>query len=261
MYSLKLLKEFARISVAKDMIFRINFITNFITDFIYIFLKVLFIEVLFFNVQSINGLDNNEFLILFGTSFIINSIYMTFIFFNHINISSYVKSGEMDYVITKPISSQFYLSFRNFNFSGLSNLIYGVAIILYSLDKINHSFSLINIVTYIFTLIIGFFIYYSLSTILFSISFWTLSNGALLDIFIDVSDAMKYPVSIFPKAIECLFTFIIPLFFIVSLPTDLLLGKVNFYYVFISFFIGVVFFILSKLFFEFSIKNYRSASS
>lgn len=256
--NIKMLLFFIKISIMRDMVYRFNFIVNMLTDFTYNIIKVVLFEVIFSNVQSLGGLSKYEVLFILGSSFIVDSLYMMFNFFNHIQISEQIRMGQLDFYITKPVTPWFMLSYKQFNLAGVGNLFFGIYMICNSLIKLDHF--QINWGLYILFLLCGYLIYSSISLLLFTTAFWTVKTDGFIGMMVDMTEIMKYPHSIFPRALQFLFTFILPVFVIVSHPSYIILKQTNWLN-----FIGIIIitFIFTSLtisIFTYAIKKYKSAN-
>lgn len=240
------------------MNYRFNFIINIITDFTYSLLKIAFTYIIFENVETLGGLDKYQIYFLLGTSFILDSLYMMFIFFNHTQIPENVRMGTLDFLFVKPVSPLFMISFRYFNIAGSGNLIFGGFLILSSLQHIK--ITLINILIYIMLLVCGFIIYFSISLTAFTISFWTVKADGFLGIMVDITEIMKYPHTLFPRFIQAVFTFIIPIFMIASYPTHFIMGMLPEYIVLLNLFITVICYVVSTQFYKYALNQYTSAN-
>lgn len=243
----------------RDMEFRVNFITNIITDFIFNLLKVIFIELIFLNTNQIAGFNKYQILFIFGTSFIILSIYMMFVFFNHIQIPNAIQTGRLDLVIVKPVSAQFMLSLRYFNIAGIGSAFFGVYLVVYSLGHLDVHPGLLNIFLYLILIFCGFIVYYSLALILFTFSFWTVKTGGFIQILVDMGEVMKYPHEIFPRLVQFILSFLFPLFMVAAYPAEIGMGKTPAIFALVNILISIIIFSCASYFMKFALKRYSSA--
>lgn len=255
---LRLLFFLIKISVMRDMSYRFNFLVNMGTDFVYNVLKIILIEVLFSNINSLGDLSKYEVLFILGTSFIIDSFYMMFNFFNHIQISENIRRGNLDYLITKPVSSWFMLSYKQFNLAGIGNLVFGIYIVYYCLS--NGRVEIINWGLYFLFLISGYFIYSSISLLIFTTAFWTIKTEGFIGVMVDMTEIMKYPHTIFPRVIQVVFTIIVPIFLIVSHPIHILLEKESIIYSIFLFSWSIIFVLIAQMVFKKALKMYESTN-
>ena len=107
------------------------------------------------------------------TLYISDALYMFFLGGNVFNINTAVKQGDLDFILLKPVNSQFFISCRYVNsYALISIFILSVLLIKLSYAYHNNTFIIINYIYYFFSLILGMFIFYSLEFIIASLVFW-----------------------------------------------------------------------------------------
>ena len=98
-------------------------------------------------------------------------------------------------------------------------------------------------------------------------SFFTVNENPVLDFLLfNVKGFTNYPITIYPKAIQILLTFILPFAFINFYPASLLLGKAvpeGFPAVlpYLTPVVGIICFTLSVLLWNWGLKHYKSTGS
>jgi len=254
-------KQYMNFCIAKDMQYRMDFASHIITDVIFCFLKIAFVEIFFANTNSIYGYSKYEVMFIFGTSFVVISIYMMFSFFSHVDIPKDIRTGYMDILLTKPVSPFFLLSFRVFNIGGLGGMVYGVFLVVYAGVKMDLRMSAFHFLLYILLILSGTCIYFSISFILFTVAFWTQAAAGFIGILTDMGEAMKYPHTIYPKSVQIVLSFCFPVLMVASYPASIVMGKVPVWFAGINVVIGIVLLIGASLFLRKAISSYQSASS
>jgi ABC-2 type transport system permease protein len=206
-----------------------DFFSGLITDACFCFVRILVVETIFLYVNQVFGWTRAHYLIFFGTSFLAEGIYMLLFFNSHIKIPQQVETGELDYILSRPTANSIFLmSMQSINFgSGLANAILGCVYLYLGCNALYLSISVITIAMYILTLLCGALIYFALAFIINITSFWFLQVQNIFNIFMGVSDLYRYPGDIFPKPINTLITFVIPLQFISIMPARVLIEGVK----------------------------------
>lgn len=253
-----LLLLFVKNSLLQAMVYRTDFLVSFVTDSCSCLVKVLFVEFIFRRVASAGNGSFERFMICFGCAFLMEGIYMFFFFNGHTKISRMILTGEMDYFLSKPVSEIFYLSFHHSNIgSGVSNLVLGSIYLFYGVRNLQYGIPLKRIGIFVLMLFCGLVLYFSISFILNCLSFWILQAGVLFDLFLNVTDLMRYPGDIFPKNVRFFITFMIPLQFIAIVPAKYLMGEIGMEYIVWSCFLTVIGIVLVKLFYHYARKAYQ----
>lgn len=256
----KLLKIFVKNSLIKVLTYRLDFFVSLITDACFCFVRVLFIGTIFKYVTHIGNWTYEQFLVYFGCAFLIEGIYMFFFFNGHTTISIKILTGEMDYYLTKPLSEIFYLSFHSSNVgSGLSDILLGLIFLLRGAANISLNLSATRVIVFIFMMFSGLSLYFALSFIINILSFWVIHAGALFNLFISVTDLLRYPGEVFSRGINFIITFIIPFQFIAIIPAKYIMNEISWYYAIISFILCLLFWMVLNRLYQSARKAYSSA--
>lgn len=251
-----------RNSFYKIVTYRANFFSGLITDFCFNISRVIFINVLLQNVEDLGGWGMNHYLLFFGCSFLAESIYMFFFYNSHTTISRQISNGDMDFLLTKPMSEMFMLSAMNTNIgSGLSNFILGFIFVSKATNTLKIELSISKMAAFIFLVVCGSIIYFSISFIINLLSFWFVKAHNVFDIFMNITDLYRYPGDIFPRIISTIITFVVPLQLISIFPAKFLLDITTARIVFGAIIYSTIFMLLSYSIMRKAIASYTSASS
>jgi ABC-2 type transport system permease protein len=96
----------------REMQFRSNFIIRLFTEVLWLGMQFIYVEVLYGLTQSIGGWNVWQMVILLGTNHIINQLFEAFFFDNCTKLVDQIRLGDLDFVLVKPINSQFMVSLR-----------------------------------------------------------------------------------------------------------------------------------------------------
>ncbi len=180
---------------------------------------------------------------------------------NLTEIVNYVREGTLDYVLLKPIDSQFWLSVRKFSFSGLPEIILGLAIVFWAAVQSAASLSVYSLSVFLISLFIGFVILYSVWFLIAASSIWFVKTWNATEVLRALLAAGRYPVSAYPVVLRFIFTLVLPVAFLTTFPAEAILGELKFNFLFIGLTLSSLFFIISRSFWKFALKHYTSASS
>ena len=126
---------FARNSLVRDMTFRGNFLLDAISSLAWVFPNViLYLQVFRFtnSIGEHTGWERYPFYVFFATGLVMNALVQTFFMTNIDELTELIRTGELDFVLLKPLDTQFLVSFRRVDWSSLTNLVAGLAILGYS---------------------------------------------------------------------------------------------------------------------------------
>src|ERR1035437_4745139 len=110
------------------MEFRVNFYAKVAQNIVWMGFFVLIILVVYGNTDSVAGWGKGDAMILGATCFLMNAVTST-LFSSLMEIPQHVRLGTLDFIITKPIDTQFWVSSRRFNFSEVGTLLSGFVLV------------------------------------------------------------------------------------------------------------------------------------
>jgi ABC-2 type transport system permease protein len=138
-------------------------------------------------------------------------------------------------------------------------MVFGLAIILYTAIKLKASF--LDILFVIFTVLSSLTILYSIWFFLGSLSIWFVKIYNITFVLKQLVEAGRYPMSAYPEIYRFFFTFVVPVFFLTTVPASFVVGKGRPHFVLISLIVAVLSLTLSRAFWKFALRHYSSTSS
>ncbi|MDO8429043.1 MAG: ABC-2 family transporter protein [Candidatus Daviesbacteria bacterium] len=223
--------------------------------------SIYFIEIIFSFTSNIGGWTKYEVLLLTGLFRIITSVFMFLCQRGIYDIPELIKGGYLDLILVSPVNSQFYLSFRRSKPYEILSAPAGIFLIIYSLSKLNLTFSILDFLLLFIGLLMGIIILYSIYFMLATIAIWLIQVSALSNLYHIIVQPLSIPTDILGKGVSFVLTFIIPLGVVLTVPLQVFLHKISASSVFISVIFAVLFLYLSTRFWKFALRHYTSASS
>tara|TARA_X000001036_G_C20693724_1_gene810449 strand:+ start:2633 stop:3400 length:768 start_codon:yes stop_codon:yes gene_type:complete len=253
---------FLRNTLSRDMEYKTNFIFEIFIDAIYYGSLFFFFEVIFQFTDQLGDFNQDAVVIFLITMYIADSLYNFFLGGNVFEVNNNVKSGDLDFILLKPINSQFFISCRYVNTHALISLLI-LSILLINLTYIYHqnSFIMSNYIFFIPSLIFGMFIFYSFEFMIASLSFWfrNFSYAGWL-----AGELLKYsrrPDSIYKQWLRKTLYTIFPMAMICSVPSRILIFGLDLKLFFLQLFISILFLWFTTLIWRAGLMRYESASS
>ena len=258
----KIWMAFLRNTLSRDMEYKMNFIFEIFIDAIYYGSLFFFFKIIFQFTNTLGDFNENAVMIFLVTMYIADSLYVFLLGGNVFSINENVKSGDLDFILLKPINSQFFISCRYVNtHTIISIFILAILLVKLTYSYHNNSFIIINYMFFLPSLIFGLFIFYSFEFMIASLSFWfrNFSYAGWL-----AGELIKYsrrPDSIYKKWFrKTLFT-IFPMAMICSVPSRILIFGINFKLFFLQIFISILFLWITTIIWNRGLLKYESASS
>lgn len=283
---------FLRNSLIREMTFRGNLIITIVTRGFWFAAQLILFDIIYRNVNSINDWTREEYFAFMATGMLINAIVETFFMPNCANFSELIRNGNLDFVLLKPIDTQFLVSFEKVNLAMLNQVLLAGALLFYSMSQLTHFdlgvLALQNLVhsgqwlsllgiccqgagqifMYCLLLAIGVAFFYSLMITLASSSIWFGRNQGLYDFWFYITVFARYPRSIYSgsptgELLRFVFSYVIPILLVVTVPARQLLSKAldPSWITLVSVSVTLALLFISRYIFNWSLNSYRSASS
>lgn len=256
---LKVLRLFWSTAIAAELEYRLNFLIATVTSIANLAGSLFGLFLFYRTDYTFEGWSWQEATIVLGVFTLLQGFSATFLVPNLNRIVQQVEQGTLDFVLLKPISSQFWLSARMVSPWGLPDLVFGIVLIVYAGSQLGFGWS-----NYLFSLIplsLGFAILYSLWFILGATSIWFVKIYNVTEVLRGLLEAGRYPMVAYPAAYRFFFTFIVPVAFLTTVPAQVMLERTELTLVLGAGFLAVALFVFSVLFWRFALRFYTSASS
>ncbi len=256
---LRTLRRFWSASFSAEMEYRANFVVATVVSVLNLVGGVFTIWLFFTGRDDLGGWSMTQALLVMGIFTLLSGVSDALLVPNLSRIVHFVQQGTLDYVLLKPIDSQYYLSTRNLSPWGLPNILFGLGVISYCVVKLDLPPSAFGIAALAVALAMA--VVYSLWFMLASITIWFVKVYNVTHVLQSFMEAGKYPMSAFPHAYRVVLTFVIPVAFMTTVPAQLILGKAGGDWFAIAAMLAVGLFIVSRLWWRFALRFYTSASS
>lgn len=256
---LLVLKLFWSTAIAAELEYRLNFLIASLSSLTNLSGSLFGLFLFYRTGYEFQGWSWEEALIVLGIFTLLQGFSATFLIPNLNKIVEQVQEGTLDFVLLKPISSQFWLSARTVSPWGLPDLFFGIIIVLYSGSRLGLNWS-----NYFFSLIpifFGIIILYSLWFMLGATSIWFVKIYNVTEVLRGLLEAGRFPMVAYPTLYRVFFTFIVPVAFLTTIPSQTLLDRAQFSWIFGSGVLAIVLLFASNRFWRFATRFYTSASS
>jgi ABC-2 type transport system permease protein len=257
----KIFLHFQRLNLMRRAAYPASFLVVIFTVILVMFFNLLFYKINFSFMSSLAGWSFYQIAAVLGSYMIVEGLMWGLC--GQLNsIQVHIRNGTLDGVILKPVDDQFLATFWSGDIEDVARVITGFLMLFYSASN-TVGFSLLRSMLFLVMIIGGTVCLYSLNLIFRSVSFWLIDGSGLWMLTERLTADAKYPTDIFyHKIAKNIFTFIIPLAFISTVPARIWSFEIIDYNLFfLSVFTSATFFLVSRFFWKFSLKRYSSASS
>jgi len=258
---LKVYSKFLHTSIASELEYKTNIIIDLVTAIFSLIGSIFLLSIFFQNNGSIGSWKFEQALIIQGIYTILNGITNTWFNPNLTEIVKHIREGTLDFVLIKPIDSQFYISLKKINPSGLLEIMLGFFLLLYCIRinqiNLNLSFLTLSLVTIICSISILYSLWFFISTT----TIWFVKTWNATEVLRSFLYIGRFPLNSFSLYLRIFFSVFIPIAFITNIPSEVFLGITQLWEILLEVIIATIFLITSRKFWLFALKFYTSASS
>ena len=258
---IKIYSLFFYTSLASELEYKTNVIIDFITAILSLIGSIFLLTIFFQNTSNIGGWEFRQALIIQGIYTILNGITNTWFNPNLTEIVKHIREGTLDFVLLKPVDSQFLISFKKISPSGFLEIILGFSLLLYciKINQINMHLSFLLLC--LITVFCSIFILYSLWFLISTTTIWFVKTWNATEVLRSFLYIGRFPLNSFSFSLRIFFSTFIPLAFITTIPSEVFLGLAQFWKILLEIIVSGIFLIFSRRFWLFALKYYTSASS
>lgn len=256
---LRLLREFWVAAAAADVEYRANFLLASSAVAIS-FVGNIFTLWLFYHAGS--GLGSwrwEESLLVMGLFTLLEGFSASLLSPNLSRIVTHVRLGTLDFVLLKPVDSQFWLSTRNLSVLGVPGMIAGLGIIGYAGWRLQLPPG--AFVLALLPVALSLTMLYSLWFMLGATSVWFVKVYNVTEVLRSLLEAGRYPMEAYPASYRFFFTFVLPVAFLTTVPTQMILGRASGLSLVMASVLAVLLLLASRALWRYALRFYTSASS
>ena len=207
------------------MEYRLSFILGASSTIVWQASSIAAIWIVMQKVPSLNGWNYDEVLLVYGLVTLSKSI-------NHMFADNlwtlgriYIRSGGFDRFLVRPIDPLFHLLADRFCQDGVGNFLVGIALVIKSSLTLGIDWTPSKLLVLIISVVSGGFIFIALNLITCVSAFWIVDSVPVTRLVFDNHLFAQYPLSIYPRAIGILLTWVIPYGFASFYPASYVLNR------------------------------------
>ncbi|MGW6280541.1 ABC transporter permease [Kribbella sp. NPDC055071] len=258
---LRLWRRFFAQAIVRETHYRAHFLTTLLVGLVQLGLGVVPILLLFGFTSEVHGWSRAEVITLVGAYQITTGLMATFIAPNLNRMTSYLTEGELDAVLLRPVSSQFYLTLRWINVAELSSVVSGIVVLVIGLVQAEVSPNAGQILRALVLAACGLVLLTAVWSAMSFLAFWLQSVNSIGAIYLNLVEAGRYPLVFFPVAVRMFLIFAFPVAFATTFPVQALSGDIGWGWVAGGIGLVVVAVTLVRMLWGRGLRTYSSASS
>ena len=243
------------------MQYKLSFFLTTVGQFLVSFTAFLGMYFMFSRFQSVNGFTYYEILLCFSVILLSFSLAECIVR-GFDAFSTTISNGEFDRIMLRPKNEMFQVLASKIEFSRIGRILQAIATLVYAITVIHLFWTPDKIITLLFMIIGGFFMFSSLFILYAAFCFFTTEGLEFMNIFTDGGREFGgYPMSVYGKRIFKFCTFIIPIALVQYYPLLYLLGKSNNVFYIIAPLSSVIFFLPCYAVWKCGVRHYKSTGS
>ena len=256
----RLYGSFLAQNLKNEMVYRANFVLLVGMDLFFMGINVAFFAILYANVTTIGGWTFHKTLILVGSVGLVREAAYLLFRQGFLELGDYVRTGQFDALLVKPIRPNIHLGFRHVSLTeSLGEGLMGMALVGYGFAHVGTGWAAIPL--YVLMLGVSLTIYYAFCLAVNSAVFWIIKSQELNSIVYTFMETARYPRDIYRGLGKAIFTFVIPISLIATVPASVLAGRLDWGLIALAVVVAVGMMAAAMAVWNVSLRHYSSASS
>ena len=255
------LRRFWSTALATQLEYQANVLIELVAVALSLSGSLLLLSLFFGPGRELGGWSWHQALVVQGFYTVFDGMASTWLRPNLGSIVTHVREGTLDFVLLKPIDSQFWVSLRTFSPAGLPEIGLGLLLAGWGANQAGAVLSPLLLAGVVLMLAVAGTILYSLWFFIAATSIWFVKTWNATEVLRALLAAGRYPLTAYPAPLRLLFTLVLPVAFLTTVPAEVLLGRAALPVLGLGCGLAVGFFALARWFWLFALRHYTSASS
>jgi ABC-2 type transport system permease protein len=254
----RILGLFWRTSWAAEAEYRGNFISSALSSAGNLFGSAFSIWLFYRGGAGFPGWTIDEGVVVLGLFSIFTGFVGSVLAPNLSRIVQHVERGTLEFVLLKPLDSQLQISLRVLSPWGVADTFWGVLLVVVGLVRSGQAqwSSLWAVVP----LVSGAVLLYALWFLVATTAVWFTKVYNATEVLRGLLDAGRFPMAAYPAAYRFVFTFVVPIAFLTTVPAEVLLGRASVPLVLASPVVAAVALLAARAFWKRALRSYSGAS-
>ncbi len=261
MKPLRLWRRFFTVSLMREVEYRFNFVLGLFQALAEIFLLLVLYLIFYRFADEVAGWTREEALLLLGVFWIFDGLWSAVLTPNLRALAGLIQDGDLDFVLLRPASTQFLVSCGSVSVRELLKVGVGIVIVACAGDAAGVAWRLETLAGALAFGACGLVLMYALRFAIVTCTFWSLKVSELYTLPGTLYDAARFPVTYFKPPMRELLTYVVPVAFATTFPTQALLGSADWRLLPLGVLLSAGALLASNHFWHFALRHYSSASS
>ena len=211
-------------SLAREMMFRGNFIIWIAVEICWFILQLVFVRVLYLHVDAIAGWTQWEMVLLVGLSQLVQQLFQTFFMVNFLQFPDLIREGKLDFLLLQPAPVLFLVSIRQWDVGSIFNSFLGAAVSVWALGHLGIAITFGGVALAAGFVVVGVALHWSIMLCLVTPAFWVTKANGFIGVYYQLFNIARQPRQAFRGIFLRCFTWGIPVLLVANLPVRALAG-------------------------------------
>ena len=255
--------KFFKMHFKKAMQYKLNTLFLSISGILINLSEILAIFILFSNFSNVKYWGFYETMLIFGVITTVFSFIECF-FRGYDEFDKVIKTGDLDRILVRPVNIYKQIFYNEIAFHKVGRIILGLALTIIAALNMSINWTFTKIVVLIAMFVGGSLVVMGIILITAGITVFSVERLEFLNVITQgTKEVGYYPLNIYNKWFQRIFTFVIPLACFNYLPMNYIIGAGTMPRIIyaLSPLVGIVFIIPCFLFFAWSLKHYKSTGT
>jgi ABC-2 type transport system permease protein len=222
----RLLGIFWRSTFAVELEYRANFIANAALSLFWTVWAALGVRVFFRFSNSVAGWTYRELLVVVGMFFSMNGLRQAVFDPNLARMTDYIRNGMLDFLLTKPVNTQFMVSFRYLGIYNLLDPLLGVSLSATGLVLADRIPGPAEIASFVAMFSVAVLFLYAMTMALMTLSVRLVNSDEVGHVGYLAVELGRFPVQLYRNPVQTILTYL-PVAFLTTFPAQALLGTLD----------------------------------
>jgi ABC-2 type transport system permease protein len=224
---LRLFGAFVRAETQLGLEYRANLALEALNELVIVLTSVAAVLVLYDHTNQLNGWTLPQMLVLLGVYYLVQGAQAMVFEVSFERFMEHVRLGTLDFILVKPVNSQFMVSVRHVQVAQIAQVGLGFFVLAVGLVQVGERLSLPAALGFALTLVCGLTLVYCLLLVLSTLSFWFVRVENILAIFWAFLDAGRFPVDVYPGWLRVTLSTVVPIGIAVTVPAQAIAGRLD----------------------------------
>jgi len=250
-----------RISALNELQYRVNFFVQLAQSAVWLASGLVVLALVFSRTDAIKGWTRPELLAVVGVFTLMGGVIRTFIQPSMQRLLTDIQEGTLDFALTRPADAQTLVSVREMRIWQALDIFIGAGVLTVAIVQLDQSVGVGDALAFAALLLAGAVMIYCCWLIISTGAFWLVRMENVQELFDGVYRAGQYPITIYPGWLRATLTFIIPLGFAITAPSQAITSRLDASTVLVCAGTATGLVVLSRIFWRIGVRHYSGASA